>query len=341
MIRVQWIVLGSLAASIACAAPAEAFQTQDKTDTRMPMRDRSNNASISGRVMLPSGLTSSGNLKVVLTTIETPVMTIYTDKNGEFVFRNLRAGTYYIQVFADENAYEPINEQVWLNPGSPAYVTLHLKEKKGPTIKEARGNIVTVSEAELNIPVAARKEFEQARKLIDKGEIDAAIHHLSQALTIFPDYLTARNDLGVQYLRLKRFNEAEEQFRFILEKNPKYFNARLNLGVVLVERKRFNEAIDELSQAASIDSSQPAVHLFWGIASLETNDLPAAERELVKALLLGGPRYSSAHYYFAHVYMKTGRREEAARELKLFLKTAPPGEMASQAHALLDELATK
>lgn len=339
MIKTRLVLLGNLIILMASVASVEACQ--DKTDTRMPLRDRSGSASISGRIMLPSGLTSGGNLKVLLTTLETPIMTIYTDKNGEFVFRNLRAGTYYIQVFADEKLYEPINEQIWLNPGAPAYVTLLLKEKRILSVKESRGNVVSVAEANQNIPDSAKREFELAHKLINKGEIDSAISHLNQAITIYPDYLTARNDLGVQYLKQKRLAEAEEQFRTILENSPKYFNARLNLGVVLVEGKRFKEATEELTQAATIDSSHPAVHLFWGIASLEMNDLPVAERELVKALLLGGPKYSNAHYYFAHVYLKTGRREEAANELKLFLKTAPPGEMTAQAHALLEELTSR
>ncbi|HWP45147.1 MAG TPA: tetratricopeptide repeat protein [Blastocatellia bacterium] len=336
MMRIRRILLVSLAVSITFAATVRA--RQDKTDTRMPLRDKSHSASITGRVMLPSGQGSGGNLKVVLTTIEAPLMTLYTNKDGEFVFRNLQAGTYFVKVYADEKLFEPLSEQVWLNPGAPVYVTLYLKEKKGPAVKESRGNVVNVAEIDSDIPDPAKKEYERARKLIDDGDIDSAITHLKQAIAIYPDYLMARNDLGVQYLKRKRLAEAEDQFRTVVEKNPKYFNSRLNLGVVLVEQKRFDEAIAELSQAVSIDSSHPAAHLFWGIASLELNDLPVAERELVKALLLGGERYSSAHYYFAHVYLKTGRREEAARELRLFLKTAAPGEMAAQARALLEQL---
>jgi tetratricopeptide (TPR) repeat protein len=174
------------------------------------------------------------------------------------------------------------------------------------------------------VPASARKAFEQAHKLIDKGDADGAIIQLNKAIAIYPDYVTARNSLGVQYLKRRRWPEASEQFGAILEKNPKYFDAHLNLGIVLYEQKRFNEAAEQLTQAVSLDSSSAAAHLFWGIAALEMNDLIVAERELVKALLLGGERYSNAHYYFAHVYLKTGRREEAARELTLFLKTAPP-----------------
>jgi Tfp pilus assembly protein PilF len=323
---------------IGLAAPVAA---QDLTMTdKMPVRD-SSSASITGRVMLPSGLTSGSHLKLILSNMQAPMTTLYSDKNGEFHFDNLPSGTYYLQVLPDEAVYEPLTHQVRLKPGEPAYVVLSLKEKIGPVAKESRSNVVSIAEEERVVPASARKAFEQADKLIDKGEIDGAIIQLNKAVAIYPDYARARNKLGVQYLKRKRWPEAAEQFHTILEKNPKYFDARLNLGIVLYEQKRFNEAIEELSHAVSLDSTSAAAHLFWGIAALEMNDLIVAERELVRALLFGGEQYSNAHYYFAHVYLKTGRREEAAREFTLFLKTAPSGEMANQARALLQQLTAK
>ncbi len=315
---------------------------QDMTmSDKMPVRDASN-ASITGRVMLPAGLNSGSHLKLILSNMVAPITTLYSDKNGEFRFDNLPNGTYYVQVFADDSLYEPLRQKVYLKPGEPAYVTIYLKERAGAVAETARGKVVAVAEDERAVPGPARKAFDQAGKLIDKGDIDGAILELSKAVALYPDYVTARNKLGIQYLKRKRHAEAAEQFRAILDKSPKYFDARLNLGIVLYEQRRFNEALEELSQAVSLDSTSAAAHLFWGITALETDDMIVAERELVKALLLGGERYSNAHYYFAHVYLKTGRREEAAREFTLFLKTAQPGDMATQARALLQQLqATK
>jgi tetratricopeptide (TPR) repeat protein len=324
-----WIVLATSAAA------------QDMTmNDNMPIRDPGN-GSISGRVMLPSGVTNSSHLKIILSNSQAPVTTIYSNKNGEFSFDNLRAGIYYVEAFADEKLYKPLKQEVHLKPGAPVHLTLFLIEQSGPFVRASRGNVVSVAEDERAIPATARKAFDEAHKLIDKGEVDSAIIQLNKAVAIYPDYVTARNKLGVQYLKRKRWPEAAEQFKAILEKNPKYFDARLNLGIVFYEQKRYSEAIEELGQAVSLDSSHPAAHLFWGITALETNDLAIAERELVKALLLGGERYSNAHYYFAHVYLKTGRSEEAARELTLFLKTAPPGDMATQARAMLQQLSRK
>jgi tetratricopeptide (TPR) repeat protein len=315
--------------------------TQDLTMTdKMPVRD-SSSASITGRVMLPSGLASGSHLKLILSTVQAPVTTLYADKNGEFHFDNLPSGSYFVQVFADESLYEPLTQSIRLKPGEPAYLVLSLKEKVAPTAKSAHAAVVSIAEDQPGVPMAARKAFEQSRKLIDKGDSQGAIVQLDKAIAIYPGYVAARNSLGVQYLKGRHWPEAAEQFRAILEKNPKYFDARLNLGIVLYEQRRLSEAAEELSQATSLDSASAAAHLFWGITALEMNDLIVAERELVKALLFGGERYSNAHYYFAHVYLKSGRREEAAREFTLFLKTAPPGDMAVQARALLQQLTGK
>jgi tetratricopeptide (TPR) repeat protein len=325
------VILIGLTASVAA---------QDIMNDKMPIRDPGN-ASITGRVMLPSGINSAGHLKIILRNTQAPVTTLYSDKNGEFHFDNLSSGTYFVQVFPDEAAYEPLSQQIRLKPGEPAYMVLSLKGKLGMPTTTTRERVVSVAEDERLVPASARHAFEQADKLIDKGDVDTAIAELNKAIAIYPDYIRARNRLGVQYLKRHRLPEATEQFKAILDKNPKYFDARLNFGIVLYEQRRFTDAADELSRAVSLDSASAAAHLFWGIVALEMSDLVVAERELVKALLLGGERYSNAHYYFAHVYLKTGRRQEAAREFALFLKTAPPGEMAAQARALLEQLTAK
>lgn len=334
--RTNWLYPVVMLIGLAARGAAQDLTMTDK----MAGRDASN-ATIAGRVMLPSGLTSGSHLKLILSNVQAPITTLYSDKNGEFHFDNLPAGSYFVQVFADESVYEPLTQSIRLKPGEPAYLVLSLKEKIAPTAKAAHAAVVSIAEDQRGVPTAARKAFEQARKLIDKGDAESAIVELGKAIAIYPDYVAARNSLGVQYLKRRRLPEAAEQFEAVLEKNPKYFDARLNLGIVRYEQRRFGDAAEELNQAAALDSASAAAHLFWGITALEMNDLIVAERELVKALLFGGERYSNAHYYFAHVYLRTGRREEAARELTLFLKTAPRGEMAAQARALLQQLTAK
>jgi tetratricopeptide (TPR) repeat protein len=106
----------------------------------------------------------------------------------------------------------------------------------------------------------------------------------------------------------------------------------------MIERKNYAAAINQLNQAISLDSSRPVARLWLGVALLEINDLPGAERELSKALIMGGGDFTMAHYYLAQVYLRRGDATEAMSALKIYLEEAPKGEQAGEARALLKKL---
>jgi hypothetical protein len=54
-----------------------------------------------------------------------------------------------------------------------------------------------------------------------------------QTAVQFIEYLAARNDLGAQFIKLKRFDEASNTSK-VIENDPKNFNAKFNLGLVRV-----------------------------------------------------------------------------------------------------------
>ncbi|MEW6206937.1 MAG: tetratricopeptide repeat protein [Acidobacteriota bacterium] len=300
-------------------------------------RDVTGNGSITGRVVLPSGHPVAERIRITLSTINDPGLALYTDANGFFNFDNLPQGNYYVEVAGDPKRYEPVTEQVRLMRGMRVSLVLPLREK-GAASKSNTGNVVSTAEADQNIPSQAKKEFEKATVLASEGKIREAIERYKMAIEIYPPYLMARNDLGVQYLKLKQLDEAIEQFEAAIDIGPKSFNPRLNISIALVEKKRFSDALEQVKEALSIDSSSPAAHLYFGIASLETDDLDSASRELDKAMALGGPEFGVAHYYKAHMFLKKGEREPATGELKTYLEKFPRGEYADKARAMLDKL---
>jgi len=292
--------------------------------------------SISGRVVLPSGHPVNNRVRITLSSPEDPGAPAYTDNSGNFGFTNLPEGTYTVEVLADRKLYEPVSETVRLIRSSRVNLMIYLKEKSKPP--NSSGNVVSAAEIDKQVPVPARKEYERATRLLNEGKTQEAIERLKQALAIYPNYLTARNDLGVQYLKLNRFAEATEQFEAAIEISPKAFNPQLNLGIVLLKLKKYNDATEHLNSAVAIDSSKPASHLYLGIALVETDELAPAARELATAVSLGGQEYSVAHFHLARVSMKKGERDEAIRELKSFLETSPTGEEAVRARHLLESL---
>jgi tetratricopeptide (TPR) repeat protein len=270
--------------------------------------------------------------------MERPGAVSYTDTNGLFRFDNLPEGTYTIDVSADRKLYEPVSETVRLIRSSRLdNVTIYLRERTRPESKS--GNVVSTAELDRDVPNPAKKEYTAAKRLLAEGKTEQALEHLRRAIELYPSYLMARNDLGVQYLKMNRLPEAREQFEAATEINSKAFNPRLNLGIVMVMQRHYIEALDTLRLADSLDSSSPAVHLYLGIASVEVDELDDAERDLGKALSLGGKEYGVAHFYLGKLHMKKGDKEQAIRELKTYLQDSPAGEEARQAQQLLELLA--
>jgi Flp pilus assembly protein TadD len=305
----------------------------------MPRRGSdSNDALIEGHVVLPSGQAVDFNVKIILRDMKNPLATLYTNKHGEFRFTNLSEGDYYVQVVADENKYDPVTQIVRLGRAQIYELTLTLHRKLEVSGRKVEGKTVSSAELDPNVPEPARKEYDQSVRSVGRGNVQEAIQHLQRALTIYPEYVEARNDLGAQYLKLKRLDEAATIFREVLAKNPRYFNSRFNLGLVLIEQKRNLEAIAQLNQAIAIDSSRPAAHLWLGVTLMQIGDPATAELELSVALITGGPDYAVSHYYLAQLYMQRKDTAAAAGSLKAYLEAAPKGEFAREARQLLKEL---
>ena len=303
-------------------------------DTKYKTAD-TNNAVIEGRVNLPSGFSAERNVRITLRNSQMVLSTRYSNKHGEFRFDNLSEGMYYVQAEVEE--FEPVMEKVALGRGIVWQVRLELREKKLPFAINA-SRVVSVAELRQSVPAAARKEYELGLKSVAKADFVNAAGHFQEALAIYPEYLAARNDLGAQYLKLKRLDEAEKHFQIVIEKDPKNFNAKFNLGLVRIERKNYQDAILQLNQAIVIDSTRPVARLWLGIALLETGDLAQAERELRKALVMGGPECVAAHYHLARIYLSRGDNADASRAVRAYLDEAPKGEYAQEAKQLEKQL---
>ncbi len=316
------------------AAPAAHAQRED-----MQRRGTvGGSVGITGRVLLPSGNPADNGVRVTLRNSTLPLMTIPTDRNGEFKFVNLAEGIYFVEAVGDSKLYETVTQQVELVRGRGANLTIYLKAKT--EVRDAKANDRSISLAELNqkVPAGARKEYEKSLKLAGEGKTEQAVERLRGALVIYPEYLAARNQLGAQYLKLKLPAEAVAQFEAALKIDPKAFRPRLNLGIIAVEQKDYPAAITHLRQALTADASDPAPHLYIGIALLGTDDLQSSFDELSKAIILSNSEYAVAHYYIAFIHTKRGERADAVRELQTYLESAPTGELADHARTMLDKM---
>ena len=77
-----------------------------------------------------------------------------------------------------------------------------------------------------------------AMALLARGEPQDALTHLRSAVALQPDFVQARNNLGILLARGGHLDEAIEQFRQALEIAPESMEVRRNLDIALAGRRR-------------------------------------------------------------------------------------------------------
>jgi Flp pilus assembly protein TadD len=94
--------------------------------------------------------------------------------------------------------------------------------------------------------------FQQGRKHLRSGRPAEATVSLEQAKEREPDKASIREALGIAYFRSRRWEEAEAEFRAVLEMAPNDDYAHYALGRVLEKRGRSHEANGHYKLANSL-----------------------------------------------------------------------------------------
>jgi Flp pilus assembly protein TadD len=300
---------------------------------RPPESDRMAQGSIRGRVILPNGSYTDEAVKITLSNLRGSLATIYTESQGQFEFQGVMPGSYSLDFEADRNRFHVVSETVQVYRSMPTVLTVTLK----PIYPGEGSKPGTVSVAELKekVPDKARKEFEKATVAGNQGRTEDAIAHLQKAISIYPSFTRAHNDLGTYFLSQGKLDKAEEAFRKAIAVDANSFNPLLNLGIVLVHKQAFAEASDQLTKALSIEPNSSAAHLYAGLAFMGTNNLDAAEKDLKAAYSLGGQKFGVALYHLGQLYMNRGDRAAALKSFEAYLSVVPDARNAQQVQKLI------
>jgi predicted Zn-dependent protease len=297
---------------------------------------------IQGRIYVRGGTRLPSRAKVKLRNMNSGEQFAFSDDTGSFTFRRLIGGTYTVTVDAGE-AFDIASETVDIiepmrrgrsDPGVVVPVTVYI-EPKGRGTKNTVG---TIDASSGGVPDAARELYKEAVESAQAGERTKAIEKLKEAVKLYPNFMTALNELGVQYIALKQYKEAAEALRAAIKIAPEAFHPRLNYGIVLLQLKDYKGALAELQIAVQKDSSNAVAHLQLGRALVNVGNYDAAERSLKQSLGIGGEDIVEAHRYLAAVYIEKQQSQLAADELESYLKLAPKTKDADRIRTMIKEL---
>jgi tetratricopeptide (TPR) repeat protein len=123
--------------------------------------------------------------------------------------------------------------------------------------------------------------------------------------------------------------QAKKELQQELEIDPANAGAEYVLGELARQSQDLPGAVQHFSKATELDPNFADAYLGLGMTLLAEKKFPEAVAPLEKAVKLQ-PANPAGHYNLATAYARTGRREDADREFALQEKTTPAGPQGAQ-----------
>jgi tetratricopeptide (TPR) repeat protein len=199
------------------------------------------------------------------------------ESGGDFTFRQLPFGDYVLRITTYQG--EPVAQQFVTIQERMAVLDIQLPRRPAtPT-----GG--TVSLSQLRHPPAAKAlaAFAAAQRFAESGHYDRAAEELQKAASISPEFAPAHANLGVQYLRMRRFDDARAEIERALSlggPNPRDLS---NLSFAFAALQRVPEAIEAARAALRLDRQNAPAHYLLGsmlVMSPETRGEGVAHLEV-------------------------------------------------------------
>jgi tetratricopeptide (TPR) repeat protein len=303
----------------------------ETTNTRL-----GGNNYIVGTVYAPNGVPINTRMRIKLTSPEWGDILATTDESGRFVFSQVGSGVYTI-VIDREKEYEPVSHEVNIIRARSTvpetyFVTIRLR-----AIEEKKPRPGVVNAANAGVPKAALDHYENAAKLARDKDYKGALKELKLAVSEYPQFVNAHNQIGNLYLRLNEPENAESAFKAALKINPEAFEPLLNRGVALYRLGKFKDAETSFRAALKVKADTSVLYYYLGRTLIKLNRNGDAEAALLTCLKLSPNDFNEAHRVLAAIYLDRGALARVVEELETYLKVVPTAPDADNLRKVLEQ----
>ena len=180
--------------------------------------------------------------------------------------------------------------------------------------------------AELRTRIKAKPDFETVlalAQIYENGkrwnEVGKALDEAEPLATSDADKAQVHFQRGAMYERAKKFDQAETEFKKVLELNPQHAAAMNYLGYMLADRDvRLDEAQSLIKKALDIDPDNGAYLDSMAWVYYHQGKFSEAETLLLRAL--EHMQDPTVHDHLGDVYLKLGKTKEAINQWQQSLK---------------------
>ena len=189
--------------------------------------------------------------------------------------------------------------------------------------------------SQLRIPSKAMKEFTLAQKAYRSGDISGSTEHLQKALRIYPDFIEARNALGLRFIQLGEYQKAIAEHELALSLAPQLPEAHEDLSFALLASNRLPEAEAEARRALQLDAQRVPARYFLGRAIIGQGRVTPESIEMLRAT---EDHFPDASLVLAQIHFVAGKPDQVVTDLRHYLKAPSDPDNKQKAECWLAQL---
>ena len=261
-----------------------------------------------------------------------------TDPTGKFNFDGLTPSIYTLTI--EGQGFKPYTAFIDISMSKMWNDRITLQPDRRHDAKEVppEGAGATVNAQEAEVPAAARKEYEAGQKSVnEKHDPDGGVKHYRKAIQLYDKYSDAYLALGLLYLDLQKFEDAQGVLQKANEINPNAPGGFMALGAMYNQQKRYDEAEKALTHGLQLnpDVAQGQYEIsktYWA-----TGKWQDAEPHAQKAAELN-PSMAPVHVLLGNIALRKQDTLGALKEFKEYLRLDPQGPMAGGVTQMIQKI---
>ena len=263
----------------------------------------------------------------------------FTDGEGRVLFHvsSSEGGGYRVRV-SGTDFEEAFSDAITVNPGdrmAVAYVRVQPKQTAGAPASTKTKTAASTSANELRVPADAKRYFMKGMDALYQHDYPHAAEAFEKAVTTYPQYDMAYDNLGVTYIMLAQPDKARAAFARAVQLNDKNADADRNYARLLLGSKEDKRAIELLNKALAVEPTDPDSLTLISIAQLRTGDVDAALQNALKVHQYSHQPHAAAHYVAGRAYEEKQEYQKATVEYETYLRESPDGPEVPQVRGAL------
>ena len=198
----------------------------------------------------------------------------------------------------------------------------------------------TVSMSSLAAPKDAKKAYDKGMDALKKKKYEDAQNNFEKAVELYPRYAVAWYELGRLRVSQNQDDIARGSFAEAIKADPKFVLPYLSLSYLELEAKRWQQLAEVTEKTIALDPfDYPQCYFFNSVAHFNLRELEAAEKSGLQAERLDTRnQFPQVHHLLGMILADRKDWDGAAQRFRNYLKLSPKAENADAVRNQLSQV---